>query len=169
MVCIHRYVQLVDIIEYPSDKYTGKNRSQRTGLINQCPGSRRQFMEARAVQQESHTPETNEDKKQRANFSYICSIYRLYQNQEQSNEKRTRILPYMYHTFQWWYKRKVPHKRARIQCKYNLQFQPMSLQVHSRAPLASPLPRFGSWQRMDITHKICYCIGNLHIYESGGI
>ena len=45
--------------------------------------------------------------------------------------------------------------------------QPMSLRGESRAPLDSQLLILGSWWRMEMTHNIHYCIGNLQILKSG--
>ena len=79
-VC-RKVVQLVEIIEYPSAKYMGKDIANMTGLINRYTGSRGQLMDPREVQKDSHTSETRK-KIQRTNFVHIYLFSRLFNNQE---------------------------------------------------------------------------------------
>ena len=79
----HICVQLVDLTEYPSAKYVGKDKSHETGLINLWPSSSGQLIDPRPFQQDIHTPGTQKTIWQ-TNFLKICLIYRLCQNQEQS-------------------------------------------------------------------------------------
>ena len=88
----NRGFRLVEIIEYPLDKYVVKYRSHGTGLVYMYPGSRGQFMGPQEVQKDSHTLRTL-NTIQLTNYVYICLFYRLCQNQEQSYQKRIKILP----------------------------------------------------------------------------
>ena len=104
-----RGVRLIQLVESPLDKYVGKDRTYGAGLINLWPGSCNQLMEIRAVQKYSHNPWARNTTPQ-TNFVYICLLYRLCKNQEQSHQKRTRIRLQVHQKFQWWYKRQVTHK-----------------------------------------------------------
>ena len=72
-------------------------------------------MEPREVQKYIHTPGTQKMIR-RANFLYLF-FYKLYQHQEKSHQKRTKIRPQVHHTFQRWYKGQVPDKLIGTWCK----------------------------------------------------
>ena len=52
----HRGVLLVEIVEYPWDKYLGKDISHGTGLINLWLGWHNRLMDLRSVKQDNHNP-----------------------------------------------------------------------------------------------------------------
>ena len=157
----HIVVLLVDPVGSPLVKYLGKDRYHRTGVINLYLGSCGQLMDLGEVQKYSHTPWVRKTIRQ-TNFVCICLFYRLFQKHEYSHQKRIIIHPQFYHKFQPWYKGQVPHKGVQTWCKSQPQCQSMYLQVHSRAPLDSTLPRLRSWLSLDMTHKNQYRIVNLY-------